>query len=107
MKQTHVSRAGRKAMIIMNVFDRTAGDTMPICTRYSIAKGIGLAPSTHVKKIVDELVQDGWLNEHEVTDLWGRKSTRLWLVKDANELLRDTVFSGNYNLKFVKAWFEQ
>lgn len=107
MKQIHVSRAGRKAQIIMHIYERTAGDTMPICTAYSIAKGIGLTPSTHVRKLLNELATEGWLNQREQMDLFGRKSILLWLTTDAHNLMNQTQENNVIDWKTVKDWFEQ
>lgn len=107
MKQQHISRAGRKAQILMNVFERTAGDTAPICTAYSIANGIGLKPSTHVRKLINELVDAGWLNQREQHDLWGRKSILHWLTTDAYEVVREQYAQGGNKLAKIKSWFEQ
>jgi hypothetical protein len=93
-------------MIIMNVYERTAGDTMPICTAYSIAKGIGLAPSNHVRKIINELVEGGWLNQREQTDLFGRKTILHWLTTDAENLLNEAQDNNIIDWKTVKGWFE-
>lgn len=106
MKQQHISRAGRKAQIMLSIFERLSTETNPVFTPYAIAKELGIKPSTHVKKIVNELVSDGWLNQREQQDLWGRTKYVVWLTTDAFNLLMDTFETGNNNLKFVKSWFE-
>lgn len=106
MKQNHISRAGRLAQIIMHIYEQTAEAQPVIFTPYSIAKALGMRPSTHVTKMIHELTQIGWLNEVEQPDLFGRKSTRVWLTGDAFKLLEDAYSDGKGNLKFVKEWFE-
>lgn len=106
MKQTHVSRAGRKAQILMAIYEDTAEAKPFIFTPYFIAKRLELAPSTHIAKIVAELAEAGWLNQEHVSDLWGRKVTRVWLTGEAFRLLEDAYAEGKGNLKFVKSWFE-
>lgn len=107
MKQTHISRAGRLAQIVMHIYEQTAEAQSVIFTPYAIAKGIGLKPSTHATKLVRELIETGWLNEQEAVDMFGRKTTQVWLTGDAFKLIEDAYADGKASLRFVKEWFEQ
>lgn len=107
MKQTHVSRAGRKAQIIKEIFDKTVTTEYSSSTAYSIAKMVGLAPSSHVKKIVNELAEAGWLNSENRSDFWGRTTVYYWLTNDAYKLLADMWAHGHDSWKILKSEFEQ
>jgi hypothetical protein len=107
MKQRHVSRAGRKAQIITEMFARSEGVEYPAAAAYSIAKMIGLAPSTHVKKMVVELADQGWLNSQEKEDFWGRKMVYYWLTDEAYKLMSEIEEQGRHGWKILKTGFEQ
>lgn len=106
MKQSHMSRAGRKAQIVMGLFDRMIGSPLGQMTSYAIAREIGLAPSTHVKKMLIELEQERWVIGREQCDLFGRTSTLYRLTVEAYDLMLDTYGKYGDTFVFVKSWFE-
>lgn len=107
MKQIHVSRAGRKAQIMRSVYLAQVTGLPPYATPYFVAKDIGMKPSTHVKKIINELVSDAWLTENVQADLWGRKTYHLRVTSDAWELISDLYARDGECLTGLTRGFEQ
>lgn len=107
MKQQHISRAGRKAQIVLTLFDDDSMDLTRVVSAYGIAKAIGMKPSTHVKSICEELVKTKWLQSMQRTDFWGRLMTYYCLTTDAVQLLLERPQEVERGLNIVKSWFEQ
>jgi len=107
VKQTHVSRAGRKAQIVLAIFEHMATSVHGRTTAYQVAKEIGMAPSTHIRKMINELIDSGWINEQIVTDIFGRSARLIWLTNDAYKLASDMAAAGVNSWKVLKKEFEQ
>lgn len=56
------SRAERQTMIIQTLAIDVQHGREPRCTVASMARRLGLEPSTHLRKIMNEMVEDGRLN---------------------------------------------
>lgn len=56
------SRAERQTMIIQTLAVDVQHGRAPRCTVASMARRLGLEPSTHLRNIMNEMVKDGRLN---------------------------------------------
>jgi len=107
MKQTHVSRVGRYAQIIMALYAVDDMNLTRVLSAYGIAKSLDMKPSTHVKKMCKDLEQQGYLLSMERLDFWGRVMTYYYLKTEVVDELLKLSGSRDEHLKVVKSWFEQ
>lgn len=78
----NISRAGRKAGIkSLLIIQAWNGNDKPF-TMPQIAKMVKLKPSTHLLKILDEMVQENILCQYWLKDRPGRWDTKLYALND-------------------------
>ena len=95
--ESHYNRAVRKHQIIDAVFQFNRGGHWP--SVYQISRYIGLAPSSHVRKMVNELVTDGVFTLDVVDHRPKVTKTVYWLLLDGLAL-----YDPNQHADIHRAW---
>lgn len=65
MKVKALSRADRKQQIVNTLLIQLQHDLPPTATVYEMAKSLNLSPSSHLRKIMIEMVAEGRLTAHK------------------------------------------
>lgn len=106
MKQTHISRAGRKAQVLWALYSGSFRESKKAMSAYGLAQFQQMKYSTHQRKIVQELVDDGWLVTWSIKNgVLGLKAM-YELTDAAYDLIFDTIQISNDPFESMKSWFE-
>lgn len=106
MKQTHISRAGRKAQILYTLYSQSETDFYIGLSLWMLAKSIDMKYSSHLKAIADELVADFWLQAVGIQKQNGKYVTCYQLTVTAYELIDEVQKGKIIDWQSLKGWFE-
>lgn len=92
----NVSRAGRREQITLLLARKSYAKEKQLWTMYQVAEQIGLKPSNHVTKLLNELVNDGVIKGTWQKERAGRWRTKLYWIKDPEKYIKTRLVAINY-----------
>jgi hypothetical protein len=89
------------------LWDHQLDSGNPHMSAYAIAKYLGMKPSSHVKKMLDEVLETGWISYTEMIDLFGKRRCYYYLPPHIFEMIYNLNMSMSGRLNVMKRWFEE